>query len=320
MPEHHIIERRIQMILCSKVAFLNVLKELMTTQQILEATYYVPDSTCMSSNRGRNMKLMDRVKFNEYGQIVHEKGYVNTTISSVELYSYCPTLDPLSYSTSLMEGLDKYSSRVERYVETNLKKDRSLNAVYDFLIKQPPRGGNGERIMIYEHYESLWEFGHAIAEYLSTYFGFDIIYLDRIYNPYIRGKKKYIGNPDNAKRTIEICRDRELVQGTINSLAGWGAGFGIDENVSNIDIYLNGMKWEKLQRLYELLFPDEPLPADYYTESRLREILKGKIIDKTRNMVHPYDDNESIGVVPMDYQDAIDSAVDDSMDDLHYMY
>lgn len=308
-----------QMILCSKIAFLNVLKELMTTKEIVESTYYVPDSSCLNSNRGRNMKLMDRVKFNEYGQIVREEGYVNTTISSVELYSYCPTLDPLSYNTSLMEGIDNFENPVERYVETCLKKDRALTSVYEFLIKQPPRSGNGERIIVYEHYDSLWQFGHAIAEYLSTYFGFDIIYLDRIYNPYIRGKKKYIGNPDNAKKTIKICRDRELVQGTINALAGWGAGFGSDENLNNITIYLNGLKWEKLQRLYELLFPDEPLPADYYTESRLREILKGKINDNARNMVHPYDNNESIGVVPMDYQEAIDS-IDDSMDDLHYMY
>lgn len=297
------------MILCSKVAFLNVVKELLSTKQLVEATYYVPDSSSLEIKRGMNMKLTDRVKFNEFGQLVHETGYLNqnTTISSVEIHSYCPSLDPLAFSTSLLEGTDNYKNPEDRYA-ASLKKDSTLNAIYDFLIKQPPRSGNGERIMIYEHYRSLWEFGFIIAEYLSTYFGLDIIYIDRIYNPYIKGNKKYYGNEENMKKTIQVCSDRELVSAVTNAMSGT---FGLDENLSNITVFLNCLKWNKLKRLYELLFPDEPLPIGNYTETRMREILAGKLSDRSSNIFK----NSSLGIVPMDYEKAIND-----MDDLKYMY
>ena len=298
------------LILCSKIAFLNVLKELLNTKQIVEATYYVPDSSSLDMRRGTNIKLTDRVKFNEYGQLVHETGTMNPTVSAVEIHSYCPSLDPLAYSTTLLDGMDNYDNPTDRYA-ASLKKDSTLNAIYDFLIKQPPRNGNGERIIVYEHYQSLWEFGFIIAEYLSTYFGFDIIYLDRMYNQYIRGEKKYYGNHENARKTIQICQDRELVTAVTNSMAG---SFGLDENLSNLKVFLNCLTWEKLKRTYELLFPNEPLPRGNYTESRLREIISGKLSESVGNM---FGNNfpSSLGVVPMDYEEAIND-----MDDLKYMY
>lgn len=308
------------MILCSKIAFLNVLTQLLNTKQIVEATYYVPDSTALDMKRGMNMKLTDRVKFNEYGQLVHEVGTINTasSMSNAQIHSYCPSLDPLAYTTSLLDGIDGYDNPVDRYVNTCLKKDTTLNAIYDFIIKQPPRDGNGERIIVYEHYQSLWEFGYVIAEYLSTYFGFDIIYLDRIYNQYIRGEKKYFGNKENARKTIQVCQDRELVNGVTNAMSGtfgMNVSYSSDETLNSLTVYLNCLKWEKLKRLYELLFPNEPLPNGSYTETRMREILTGKLMDRCRSMFGGNNDFPNTGVIPSDYEEAIND-----MDDLKYMY
>lgn len=302
------------MILCSKICFLNVLTQMLNVKQLVEATYYIPDSTSLEMKRGSSMSLTNQVKFNEYGQLVKQIGAVNTnkTLSSVEIYSYCPSLDPLAFTTSLLDGVEtKHMTPAERYV-SSLKKDSTLQAIYEWIIKQPPMNGNGERIIVYEHYESLWDFGHIIAEYLSTYFGFDIIYLDRIYNQYIRGEKKYYGNADNAQKTIQVCQDRELVSGVTRSMSG---SYGGDETLNNLSVFLGCLKWNKLKRLYELMFPHEPLPPANYTESRLREILRGKLSECAGNILNNISPYSSLGVVPSEYEDAIND-----MDDLHYMY
>lgn len=302
------------MILCSKICFLNVLTQLLSTKQLVEATYYVPDSTSLEMKRGLNMNLVSQVKFNEYGQIVKQNiddSKVNGTVSSVEIHSYCPSLDPLAFTTSLLDGTDNFATPADRYV-ASLKKDSTLQAIYEWIIKQPPQNGNGERIIVYEHYQSLWEFGHIIAEYLSTYFGFDIIYLDRIYNQYIRGEKKYFGNTENVKKTIQICQDRELVTAVTKSMSGT---VGYDEDLNNLSVFLGCLKWNKLKRLYELLFPNEPLPVGNYTETRLREILKGKLTECAGNIFNT-SQYSSCGIVPSnEYIEAIND-----LDDLRYMY
>jgi len=302
------------MILCSKIAFLNVLSQMLSTKELVEATYYVPDSSILEAKRGTAMKLTDRVKFDEAGRLVHERGYINNTMSTyVQIHSYCPTLDPLAYTTSLLDNVNlKDATPEERYV-ASLKSDDALYKIYEWMILQPPEKGNGEMIIVYENYQSLWEFGHIVAEYLSTYFGFDIIYLDRIYNQYIRGNKRYFGNKKNAQKTIKICYDRKLVNGVVNAMAG---SAGDDGLLNNLSIYLATLKWEKLRRTYELLFPNEPLPVGNYTESRLREILEGKLNRRASNLFgSPYEE-EIGGVIPTEYEDAID----DNMDDLKYMY
>jgi hypothetical protein len=91
--------------------------------------------------------------------------------------------------------------------------------------------------------------------------------------------------------------------------------FGLDENLNNLKIFLNCLTWEKLRRTYELLFPNEPLPRGTYTESRLREIISGKLSESVVNMLGNNNFSSNLGVVPMDYEEAIND-----MDDLKYMY
>ena len=51
------------MILCSKIAFLNVLTQLMDYDTLLGSTYYTPDAGIMASSRGRAVNLGETYKF-----------------------------------------------------------------------------------------------------------------------------------------------------------------------------------------------------------------------------------------------------------------
>ena len=282
------------MILCSKIAFLNVLTQLMDYDTLIGSTYYTPDAGIMTQSRGRAVNLGETFKFDESGSLVQETGNLSgSTMTQFNIYSYCPTLDPLVFSNHISFDIAGVSTQEEMFIN-NLKEDKSLLAVYKWFVKQIPDNDASMRILMYENHKTLWKYGAIIADYMSSMFGFDVIYIDRIYNPNIPGNKMYSGNAENAKRLIEYLSKKEIEEqfNNVNTLFGSGE-YGSDEPLNNLNTLLYDKNFPELLRIYQTLFPTEPLPAGNYTESRMREIIAGKLIDRNRNIfMNSIDDDD----------------------------
>ena len=271
------------MILCSKIAFLNVLTQLMDYDTLLGSTYYTPDAGIMAQSRGRAVNLGEMFKFDSSGSLVQDtENFSGSTMTQFNIYSYCPTLDPLVFSNHISFDIAGANTQEEIFIN-NLKEDDSLLAVYKWFVKQVPDNDASMRILLYDNHNTLWRYGAIIADYMSSMFGFDVIYIDRIYNPNIPGNKIYSGNAENAKRLIEYLSKKEIVEqfDNVNTLFDSG-DFGSDEPLNNLNTLLYDKDFPELLRIYQTLFPNEPLPAGNYTESRMREIITGKLIERNR--------------------------------------
>lgn len=284
------------MILCSKIAFLNVLTQLMDYDTLLGSTYYTPDAGIMAQSRGKAVNLGETFKFDETGALVQETTNLSgSTMTQFNIYSYCPTLDPLVFSNHISFDIAGANTQEEIFINS-LKKDDSLLAVYKWFVKQVPDNDASMRILMYENHKTLWKYGAIIADYMSSMFGFDVIYIDRIYNPHIPGNKMYSGNAENARRLIEYLSKKEIEEqfNNVNTLFGSGE-LGSDEPLNNLNTLLFDKNFPELLRIYQTLFPNEPLPAGNYTETRMREIITGKLIERNRYVfANDTDDDDDV--------------------------
>ena len=262
---------------------------------LLGSTYYTPDAGIMTQTRGRAVNLGETYKFDEItGAIVQETTNLSgSTMTHFNIYSYCPTLDPLVFDNHISFDIAGVNTQEEMFIN-NLKADKALLQVYKWFVKNVPDNDASMRILMYENHKTLWKYGAIIADYMSSMFGFDVIYIDRIYNPHIPGNKMYSGNAENAKRLIEYLSKKEIEEqfDNVNTLFDSG-DFGSDEPLNNLNTLLYDKNFPELLRIYQTLFPNEPLPAGNYTESRMREIITGKLIDRNRNkFMNSIDDDD----------------------------
>lgn len=262
---------------------------------LLGSTYYTPDAGIMASSRGRAVNLGETFKFDSSGSLVQETTNLSgSTMTQFNIYSYCPTLDPLVFSNHIAFDIAGANTQEEIFINS-LKQDDSLLAVYKWFVKQVPDNDASMRILLYENHKTLWRYGAIIADYMSSMFGFDVIYIDRIYNPHIPGNKMYSGNAENAKRLIEYLSKKEIEEqfNNVNTLFGSGE-LGSDEPLNNLNTLLYDKNFPELLRIYQTLFPNEPLPAGNYTETRMREIITGKLIERNRHIFtdNGYDDDD----------------------------
>ena len=262
---------------------------------LLGSTYYTPDAGIMAQSRGRAVNLGETYKFDASGSLVQETTNLSgSTMTQFNIYSYCPTLDPLVFSNHISFDIAGANTQEEIFINS-LKTDDSLLAVYKWFVKQVPDNDASMRILLYENHKTLWRYGAIIADYMSSMFGFDVIYIDRIYNPHIPGNKMYSGNAENAKRLIEYLSKKEIEDqfNNVNTLFGSGE-LGSDEPLNNLNTLLYDKNFPELLRIYQTLFPNEPLPAGNYTETRMREIITGKLIERNHHIFanDTYDDDD----------------------------
>ena len=57
--------------------------------------------------------------------------------------------------------------------------------------------------------------------------------------------------------------------------------YNSSESVSNLTVFLNSFNFHELIYLYNLVFPEAPLPPDNYTTDHLKQIIIGRV---TQNM------------------------------------
>lgn len=262
------------MIVTSKRCFLNVLTQICDADTLLNANYYMAD---VRSPDG-TVQLENSLRYNESGQLEAEHNMNTLPSASIGKYNInygSGELDPSIYVTNILVGIgDAFDDPVNRFIK-HLNATQNMISVYDYLFKRQLKG-NGLQIVIFSEDEHIDIFVDIVCQYLAHNFGCDINFIDPLYRPNIRGVANYKGNKAFAQKNIHDIRDAQLLI-NFNQAITQSGGEGC---ISNLNVYMNSFNVEQLMYLYNLLFPDAPLPSDYYTADHVRQIIIGRVKDQ----------------------------------------
>ena len=260
------------MIVVSKRCFLNILTQLWDAEKLLNANYYIAD--CHSPNGGTN--LTDNIRIDSYGQLVEDHSITSVPIAAIGKYNIKYSggnggLNPEPFRAECLMGIqDDYSSSYEKFIK-NLNSPDTMLEVYNFLFKDPLKG-NGIQVLIFYDDPNLLNYGNIVCQYLSHNFGVDIIFIDPQYRPNCRGYVQYAGNKPNGEKTIKDLRD----YGLLLNFSQAATASGLYNSVSNLTVFLSEFTFEQIIYLYNLLFPDDPLPPGNYATDHIKQIIIGR--------------------------------------------
>lgn len=277
--------------LTSKRCFLNVLCQIMDKNTILNANYYIAD--CPSPNRVAD-KIEDDYEYDEtLGRWVkrpvenNNEGVKSATQYMVKYGTGCINPGP--------QIVDIYSSSADPHefdqrIHDVLMNKNIMTNIYNEIYASPKRG-NGVLFIIYYIDENVVNWGGLIASHLAEYFGEDITFVDPKYRPYVRGQLVYPGNKEKAIKVEHDLKDYMILSGFLSAVKQ-SPGI-MEESVSNMTNHMADYKFEDAIKLYELLFPQSPLPRGNYTVEQIKEIIIERMIDSKIYLMSD-DDNRPV--------------------------
>ena len=264
------------MIVTSIRCFLNIITQLWTADKLLTANYYIAD--CASGSRSVN--LTDSVRYNEFGQLVTDPSIVNNAVTAIGRYRIkydMSCLNPEPFRAECLVGVnDDYSSSYEKFIK-HLNNPETMLDVYRFLFKDPLQE-NSIQVLIFYDDQNLLDYGHIVCQYLSQNFGTDIIFIDPAYRPNCRGYCEYHGDKMMGAKTEKDLRDFDLLYNFSQSISC----SDIYNNISNVTTFLSQFDFNDIIYLYNLLFPDDPLPPGNYSIDHIKQIIIGRATDGIR--------------------------------------
>lgn len=280
------------MMLTSKRCFINCVAQFMDRQTIANANYYIIDV----SNNSRRVEFEKEIVFDEEtgAEIIREKPVQSSLRNDMSAYHVVYSdgiLDPrqnvLSSTSGTQIGSD-YSSgngvsteaALDAY-QKYLMQPSTIGNVYDWLYSDynKPRG-NGLQILIINDEDNVKVFGHTIAVFLSQVLGEDVQFIDPQIRPeLVKGYANYTGNKANAERILRDQRDYSM----LDQFIGYISMMGYSETKANMQTFLNKLEPVGLMHLYEMLFPNDPLPPGNYTTEEVKVKLIGKAMEVVPN-------------------------------------
>ena len=262
------------MIVCSKRVFLNVITQMYSADVLLNANYYIGDPNQSKKTFVNNEVGIDTGS----GQIVRrnrkvtDKDEIETAMGPYHICSDT-CLDPTPFIVQFVMGSQSSDDPVGDYIKYLNFPDTLWN-VYSFLFRKQLEG-NGLQILMFEDHKQLWKFGHLICQYLSYNFGCDITFVDKAVVNVCEGYTEYKGNKQVAMKLIKDLNDYS----TIESFAESVTQSSSRGNMTNIETYLSGLSFNDLMYLYNLLYPEAPLPPGNYTIDQIKGIIIGRVGD-----------------------------------------
>ena len=259
----------------SKRVYLNKFCPLTPKEILLNANYYIAD--CPSPGYSTVDVTEQFEEKNGEWNIKKARGTIRKATSTYNIrYGKSGCLNPGPFVTTLLSSSSSEIDMMKRMRDTLFAFDNMRSIMEEVYL--PVRRGNGILIIIYYDYKNLKLFGDLICQHLVDNFGEDITYLDPKYNPTFPGRVSYhCMDMDHVHRVTRDLKDAiELVnfKSTISMTPD------IESSVNNITSFLAGYnKTEDMIHLYELLWPEDPLPRGKYTLDQVREIITAKIID-----------------------------------------
>lgn len=265
--------------LMSKRVFLNVMCPKMDKNVLLNANYYIAD--CRSPNRVNSDDLKD-VYYDEIEGKWKEKEKTETKTASrfnIKYGSNCLNVEP--YVTSfLTDGIDD-PVLIEKRILERLLSYVNMRNIYDEIYLSPKRG-NGILFIIYYSEESIVNQGRIVAKFLADNFGEDVTFVDPLYRPYVSGQTLYKADLERFKIVERDLRDTSMLmsfRATYKNAMNTG---DVLECVSNLSNHMATFKFADAIHLYELLWPNDPLPKGNYTTEQIKDLIIQRAIDNNR--------------------------------------
>lgn len=262
------------MIVTSLRCYLNILTQIMTRDQLLDAQYYIADK--IPKVRVDDLPYLDRDIDGNYESkeipgveqaspfcVAYATEKVNLNIQSL-LTSFDIDIDKISKSK---DPLDRYYARItdESFmmamyanVISNIKKDKLF-------------------IMIFMDEATVRYGADIVCNILSDAFGQDVTFIDPQYRPYVRGRVTYVGNKPKAEQVILDIKRKIRIGAFMAALAQ----SNVESNKNNMDALL--VAYENIEDtidLYNSLWPDDPLPSGNYTNADVKELIIRRAIDE----------------------------------------
>lgn len=257
------------MIVTSKRCFLNVLTQICNADTLLNANYYMADIRTPDGS----VNLSDSLRYNDYGQLVVDSSMTKKAPVSLGGYNIrygSGELDPSPFVANILVGIgDTHVDSMDRFLH-HLNSTDTMIATYNFLFRNELRG-NGLQILIFSDENTVAEYVHIVCGYLAQNFGQDITFIDPQYRPNVKGQVQYVGDKAYAQRHIQDIRDAQLIMDFNQALSCYG------DSMSNLITFLSGFGPVEIMHLYNLLFPDAPLPPDNYTTDHVKQIIIGRV-------------------------------------------
>lgn len=258
------------------------------------------------------INMSDSIRYNEYGQLVEDHTIANVPVNAIGKYNikyHGGSLNPEPFRAECLMGInDDVSSSYDKFIK-NLNNPDSMVEVYNLLYKDELKG-NGLQILIYFDDPNLLNYGNIVCQYLAHNFGSDIIFIDPQYRPNCRGYTQYTGNKTNAMKTIQDIRDYSLLLNFSQAVSA----ASIYNTASNLTVFLSEFTFEQIVYLYNLLFPNDPLPPGNYTIDHIKQIIIGRASESVSS--RPNMDNllsfDWRSVIDRYERESEDSAIDDS--------
>lgn len=280
--------------LMSKRVFLNIICPLSKKETLLNATYYIAD--CLSPDRAYN----NGYQYDEDGNLEEVRGMMDVGIKTPSIFNVrygnnC--INPGPFITTFLTDNGGVADIEERWM--NVLTSYSTMADVQEQLYLPQRRGNGILFIIYHRDENIINFGGMISEYLAKNFGEDVTFVDSRYRPYVKGQYLYKGDIMNARKVGRNIQEAKMMYSFLSCVTN---SYGIDESISNMSVYLQAFNMVDLIKLYNLMWPNEPLPPSNYSVSDLKEIIMGKVIESGQvgsnvsdpnrlNIIESYDPN-----------------------------
>lgn len=259
------------MIVCSKRVFLNVVTQMFKADVLLNADYYLPDS-----NSSTKTFVNNSTGINEYGQVYRSStvDYADEAMGPYHIKKN-DVLDIGPYIIKVIVGTSDgdFVDPTEEYIK-HLNKPDVLWSTYNFLFRNQLTG-NGLQIMIFEDHKTLWKYGNIICQYLSINFGCNIIYVDKAVVDICDGHEKYVGDKRRGEQMIKYAADYDTLS-NFHQAVSMSQAFNTDHNIMT---FLQGLEFDELCYLHDLLFPEAKLPPGNYTEDHVRQIICGRVMD-----------------------------------------
>jgi len=285
------------MIVTSKRCFINCLAQFMDHQQLLGANYYVCD---VSNSAARTVSFNKTTEYDSNGNLMIHETPVMTgpSMTRFNIHYSEGWLDPSANVLNRANGKSMNVTTLTNGVMIDLFREHlidpfTIGNVYSWLYgsMNAPKG-NGLMIIIINKEDHVRIFGDTICKYLSRFFGEDIEFVDAQFRPQlIPGLTHYAGDKAFAEKVLRDQRDYSLGASFMQMVSG----MGYSETRANLMAFVESLPPPQLMHLYELVFPNEPLPPGNYTTDHVKKVLLGKAMDLYQSKAHStpsmYDSN-----------------------------
>lgn len=281
------------MILTSFRCFINAIVPTTDKDTLLRSQYFVLD---VMGDRS------DSISYGDNGEInVRRTGFNNNyRIEYVpEIFDPAPHTADITYIN--VPGGPCVKNKQMSYMKHLLNSDTKYKVYNRMFSETKFIDYPGIMIMFDEH--NIINYGSLIAGYMAHEFGVNVDFIDETLRPNIFGNKsgKYVGDVQNARMNIRACKNYKIIK---------DMKLMIDEHsrentIANFMSQLSSYKTEELIGIYNMIFPDKPLPRGVYTRDDMFTILTGAMCDGIDfKSGYGYDDiNENINTYERELSD-----------------